>query len=123
SPYKGFSEPSKLVEVRHGERTATILHHLQTHGVIRDPYVPLIYMKLLRRSDSIKAGVYEFSKPMSAAEVIDKMVRGDVVLKSVTVREGLDRFTVGHIFSAEGFGRQAEWDKLTADAELIRDLA
>ena len=28
-----------------------ILKHLQEDGVIRDPYVPLIYMKLLRRND------------------------------------------------------------------------
>jgi UPF0755 protein len=50
-------------------------------------------------------------------------VRGDVVLKTVTIREGLDRFTVGRLFVAEGFGRQADWSKLTGDAELIRDIA
>src|SRR5436853_4740753 len=123
SPYKGFTEPAKLVEVKHGERTSVILHHLQAQGVIRDPYMPLIYMKLLRRSDSIKAGVYEFSKPMSAAEVIEKMVRGDVALKSVTIREGLDRFTVGRLFAAERLGNDAEWNKATSDADEIRDIA
>jgi UPF0755 protein len=123
SPFKAYSEPSKLVEIRHGQRTATILEHLQTQGVIRDPYMPLIYMKLLRRSDSIKAGVYEFSKPMSAAQVIDKLVRGDVALKSVTIREGLDRFAVGRLFAAEGLGTDAEWEKATADPEAIHDIA
>ncbi|MEA2328615.1 MAG: hypothetical protein QOE68_3574, partial [Thermoanaerobaculia bacterium] len=43
--------------------------------------------------------------------------------KSITVREGLDRFSVAHIFVQEGFGRDAEWDKLTGDPELIRDVA
>src|SRR5438874_1900791 len=123
SPYKGFTEPAKLVEVKHGQRTATILRHLQSQGVIRDPYMPLIYMKLLRRSDSIKAGVYEFSKPMSAAEVIDKLVRGDVALKTVTIREGLDRFAVGNLFAAEGLGTAAQWAKETSDPDLIHDIA
>ena len=123
SPYKGFNQPSMLVEVKHGERTATILHHLQMHGVIRDPYVPLIYMKLLRRSDSIKAGVYEFTKPMSAAEVIDKLVRGDVALKSVTIREGLDRFAVARLFVAERLGTEAEWKRETGEADQIHDIA
>jgi UPF0755 protein len=85
--------------------------------------MPLIYMKLLRRSDSIKAGVYEFTKPMSAAEVIDKLVRGDVALKTVTIREGLDRFAVGNLFVAEGLGRHAQWAKETSDPELIHDIA
>jgi UPF0755 protein len=85
--------------------------------------MPLIYMKLLRRSDSIKAGVYAFSKPMSAAEVIDKLVRGDVALKTVTIREGLDRFAVGNLFAAEGLGTGAQWAKETSDPELIHDIA
>ena len=80
-------------------------------------------MKLVRRGDSLKAGVYEFSKPLSAADVLEKLVRGDVVLKSVTIREGLDRFAVGRLFAAEGLGKPGEWDKATADAELIRDIA
>lgn len=122
-PFKGYSEPKKDVEVKHGQRTSTILKHLESEGVLRDAYVPLIFIKVARHRESIKAGVYEFSKPMSAAEVVDKLIRGDVILKSITVREGLDRFTVGHIFAAEGFGRSADWDKLTADPELIKDIA
>jgi UPF0755 protein len=123
APFKGYSEQKRDVEVRKGQHTSVVLRHLEEQGVLRDHYLPLIYIKIARHRDSIKAGVYEFTKPMSAAEVIDKLVRGDTVLKSVTVREGLDRFTVGHIFAAEGFGKQAEWDKLTADPELIHDLA
>lgn len=104
-------------------RTAAILHQMQTAGVIRDQYVPLIYMKLLRGRDSIKAGVYEFDRPMSAVAVIDKLVSGDVVMRTVTIREGLDRFAVGKLFAAEGLGSSADWDKTTADPDLIRDIA
>jgi UPF0755 protein len=113
----------KDIEVRKGQRTAIILRHLEQQGIIRDEYVPLIYIKLVRYGESIKAGVYEFSKPVSAVAVVDKLIRGDVVLKTVTIREGLDRFTVARLFAAEGFGRPRDWDKLTADPELIRDLA
>jgi UPF0755 protein len=111
------------VEVRKGQRTAVILRHLRDAGVVRDEYVPLIYIKVVRHGESIKAGIYEFSKPMSAADVVEKLIRGDVALKSVTIREGLDRFAIGRIFAADGFGKPADWDKLTADPELIRDLA
>ncbi|MGZ5492577.1 MAG: endolytic transglycosylase MltG [Thermoanaerobaculia bacterium] len=122
-PYKGYPEPARQVEVRKGQRASSILRQLQSAGVVRDEYVPLIYMKLLRNSDSLKAGLYEFNKPMSPVQVIEKIVRGDVVARTVTIREGLDRFAVGKLFAAEGFGRQPDWDKLTADPELIRDIA
>lgn len=123
SPYKGYPEPARRVEVRKGQRTASILRQLQAAGIVRDEYVPLIYMKLLRTGDSLKAGTYEFTRAMSTVDVVEKMVRGDVVQRTVTIREGLDRFAVGKLFAAEGFGRAPDWDKLTADPELIRDLA
>lgn len=122
-PYRGFSAPAVQVEVKKGQRTSIILRHLQEAGALRDAYLPLIYIKVARHGESIKAGVYEFTKPLSAADVIDKLIRGDVILKTVTIREGLDRFAVARLFVADGFGRANDWDNLTADPELIRDLA
>jgi peptidoglycan lytic transglycosylase G len=78
---------------------------------------------VVRYGESIKAGIYEFSRPISAADVVEKLIRGEVILKTVTIREGLDRFAIGRIFAADGFGRPAQWDKLTGDPEMIRDLA
>lgn len=122
-PYKGFTEPKKRVEVRRGLRTAAILQQLQKEGVLRDEWIPLVYMKFLRGRDSLKAGVYEFDKPLSAIDVIDKLVRGDVVLASITIREGLDRFAIGKLFAAEGFGTEAEWKKITGEGDLVRDIS
>ena len=123
TPYKGFTDPKTRVEVRRGQNTSTILKNLQKAGVLRDEWIPLIYMKLLRRNDSLKAGVYEFDKALAPVDVIDKLVRGDVVLKSITIREGLDRFAIARIFAAEGFGSEEEWNGITGEADLIRDLA
>ena len=123
TPYKGYEEQSKRVEVRRGLRTSTILENLQKEGVLRDQWIPLIYMKLLRGRDSLKAGVYQFDKPLSPIDVIDKLVRGDVVLKTITVREGLDRFAVGKLFAAERLGTEEQWKKETGEPDLIRDIA
>ena len=123
SPYRGYSEPAKRIEVKKGMRTASILRLLQAQGVVRDEYVPMIYMKLLRRGESVKAGVYEFDRPMSPVQVLDKLISGQVSLKSITIREGLDRFAIAKIFAAEGFGSEESWKKVTDDPETIRDLA
>ncbi|MGZ5455484.1 MAG: endolytic transglycosylase MltG [Thermoanaerobaculia bacterium] len=122
-PYKGYSEPKKRVEVRRGLRTATILQQLQKEGVLRDEWIPLVYMKALRGRDSLKAGVYEFDKPLSPVDVIEKLVGGDVVLASITVREGLDRFAIAKLFAAAGFGPAEEWKTVTGEADLVRDIS
>lgn len=122
-PYKGYPEPAKRVEIRRGLRTATILQQLQKEGVLRDEWIPLVYMKALRGRDSLKAGVYEFDKPLSPVDVIDKLARGEVVLASITVREGLDRFAIGKVFAAAGFGTEEEWKTVTGEADLVRDIS
>ncbi len=123
TPYKGWSGAAQRVEVRRGQRTAAILQHLQKNGVLRDEWIPLVYMKLFRGRDSLKAGVYEFKESISAVDVIDKLVSGDVILKTITIREGLDRFAIGKAFAAEGLGTEEDWEKETGDADLIRDIA
>ena len=109
--------------MRRGLRTAAILQQLQKEGVLRDEWIPLVYMKAFRSRDSLKAGVYEFRGAASAVDVVDKLVRGDVILKTITIREGLDRFAVAKLFAAEGLGTEEEWRKATDDAELVRDIA
>lgn len=123
TPYKGWSEPAKRVEVRRGQSTSLILQQLRKAGVLRDEWIPLVYMKLLRGRDSLKAGVYEFDKPMSPIDVIEKLVRGDVVLKTITVREGLDRFAIAKLFAAEGLGTEEQWRRATDDPDLVQDIA
>jgi UPF0755 protein len=123
TPYKGYPEPKKRVEVRRGLRTQSILQQLQKEGVLRDEWIPLVYMKLLRGHDSLKAGVYEFDRALAPVDVIDKLARGDVILASITVREGLDRFAIAKLFAAEGFGTEKQWNQITGEPDLVRDIA
>jgi UPF0755 protein len=121
-PWRGYEEPV-IVEVQRGWNSGRILEHLRSKGVLRDDFVPLVYLKVLRRGDSLKAGVYEFREPMSPLAVLDKLVRGDVILRTVVIREGLDRFAVGELMAAAGFGSTEEWNRVTSTADLIQDLS
>lgn len=122
-PYRGFEGEAAQVEVRRGWNSAEILKHLQEAGILRDDFVPLVYLKLVRRGDSLKAGIYRFTGTNAPVDVIEKLVEGEVVLRSVTVREGIDRFAIARIFAAEGFGSVESWEKETSNPELIEDLA
>ncbi|MEO8216453.1 MAG: endolytic transglycosylase MltG [Acidobacteriota bacterium] len=119
--YQNYKAPLQ-VAIKHGWNSGEVLRHLRQAGVLRDDFVPLIYLKTARRGDSLKAGVYRFDVPLSPIAVIDKLVRGDVVMKTVTIREGLDRFQIATIIREEGFGTAAQWEKAMHKVELIRDL-
>jgi UPF0755 protein len=122
TPFSSTEGPV-MIEVQKGWNSGTILERLRKEGVLRDDFVPLAYLKILRRGDSLKAGVYEFDGPLSPIDVIDKLVAGDVIFRSVFIREGIDRFAVGEAMAAAGFGSVENWNEITGQADLIRDLA
>lgn len=46
-------------------------------------------VRLMRKGTSLKAGRYRFDRRLSNRSLLDKLTRGDVVLKKVTIPEGL----------------------------------
>lgn len=123
TPFRGYDEQAVIVEIPRGWHSGAILERLRREGVLRDDFVPLAYLKILRRGDSLKAGVYEFDRAMTPIDVIDKVVRGDTVFRTVVIREGVDRFVVGQLMAQAGFGDEETWEEVTSDPELIRDIA
>jgi UPF0755 protein len=122
TPYRGYTASSRLVEVKKGWKSSTILRQLERDGILRDDFIPLLFLKTVRRGESLKAGVYEFSRPIDPLDVMDKLIRGDVVFRNVTVREGLDRFALADLMQSEGFGSRKEWLAVTAQPDLVHDL-
>jgi len=123
TPYKGYDGLSKRVEIRKGSTSSEILRQLEEKGVLRDSFVPIVYVKTLRRDVVLKAGTYDFVGPKTPLDVVSLLERGEIVLKQVTIREGLDRWTVSEILIENGFGTADEWAQATANVELIADLA
>ena len=78
-----------------------LLSQLHREGVL--PPVPLIALPMLFTTDrhSLKAGEYEFNTAMSPAQVIDKIVRGQVVIHKFIVPEGWNSFQVRAALVAE----------------------
>ena len=66
------------MEVRKGQRTAVIFRHLRDAGVLRDEYVPLVYIKVIRYGESIKAAV-NWIKSIASDPEIGHIYEGTVV--------------------------------------------
>lgn len=109
--------------MRRGTTTAQILRGLEKRHILRDAFVPILYVKALRRDLRPKAGIYEFDGAMSPLEVLARLGRGESVLLQITVREGLDRFAVSKLMAEAELGSEKEWLELTADPSLVEDIA
>ncbi len=122
APFAGYDASEQFVEVSRGLSVRAIGERLVAAGIVEDALTFRLAMWLGGDGRTLQAGEYRFDSPMTAADVIDKLVRGEVHLLAITFPEGLDIEEMAAIFGRSGFGTAEEFRRLAADAVLIVDL-
>jgi len=120
-PYKGYTGAEQFVEIPPGSGTNEIGRRLTERGVVNNllTFRAALYW---RGSRTLKAGEYRFAEPMSAAQVVDKLARGDVYVRRVTFPEGLTVIDMSKIYESRGLGAAADFLKASRDPSAIKDL-
>jgi UPF0755 protein len=116
-------EPSVLVTVEPGMGTREIVARLESSGVVPDQTALLAWLTLTGQGKSLKAGDYEFKSPVSPLEAVDKIRRGEVATRKVTIPEGLNRFAVAQTLADKtGLGSRDRFLAITGNPGPIKDL-
>lgn len=121
-PYKGYTAGEQFVEIPGGSGPAAMGRRLADAGVVRDPSVFRVAVLMRGAGRRLQAGEYRFDRPMTPAEVVDKIARGDVYVRSITFREGLTIKQMSELFESKGFGPAADFVAATRDASRVRAL-
>jgi UPF0755 protein len=121
-PYKGYEAQEQFVEIPSGSGTAAMARRLADAGVVRSAQVFRVAVWLRGSSRRLQAGEYRFDQPMTAADVVDKIARGDVYVRAVTFREGLTIREMAAVFESAGYGSASEFMAASRKAELVRDM-
>lgn len=121
-PYRGYGGAEQFVEIPSGIGPRAIGERLIATGVVRDELTYRAALWLSGDATRLKAGEYRFDRPMTAAQVIDKIVRGDVYVVNVTFREGLTIGEMAKVFEAQGLGQASAFVDAARDPAPIRAL-
>src|SRR5271157_1008741 len=114
-------ESETFVEIQPGATTARIGRQLEAAGIVRSRYGFDIVRWWTR--GTLKAGEYRFDHPAAATEVYERIARGDVFTKAVTIPEGANVFEIAARLEQAGFGTQREFLKEAAtQVSLVTDL-
>jgi UPF0755 protein len=122
APFKGFEADEVFVEVAPGEGTTAIGRKLTAAGVVSDEWTFRAALWRTGAARRLKAGEYRFDRPAGAREVVGRLARGDVYVRSITFREGLTIREMSRVYEAQGFGRAAEFVQAARRASLVHDL-
>jgi UPF0755 protein len=111
-----------LFEVESGRPAMAILEDLETAGVIRDRRLARAYLQWWLDDPPLRAGEYRFEPPLTTPEVLDVLIRGDVVTYPVTIIEGLTLEETAQAIAAAGFGSVDGLQFQMQRSELVADL-
>ena len=121
-PYKGYGGPEKLVDVAPGTGAARILGDLQRAGVLASAPAARAYLVYVLKNPPLQAGEYRFAGPMTFPDVLHKLIRGDVISRTVTIVEGFTLEDIAEQLARGGTGRRDELLRQMRSPALIADL-
>jgi UPF0755 protein len=110
-----------IVEVVPGMGTRSIGALLVQHGIIRNQYTFDLWHVF--RGGTLKAGEYQFVQAATLPVVYNRLVRGDVYTRTVTIPEGFNLFDIAQAVQDAQLGSKESF--LTAASQnvaLIADL-
>ncbi len=107
-----------IIDVPPGAALRTTAVQLEQHGIIVSARWLEWLGRLTHRAGRIQPGEYRMSSAMSASDVLNAMVKGDVYLHPVTLPEGITvRELIDKLVSA-GFGTPEAYEELLHNTDL-----
>ncbi|MGB3364025.1 MAG: endolytic transglycosylase MltG [Thermodesulfobacteriota bacterium] len=111
-----------VVEIPKGSGLSSISEKLMHSGVIVNDKLFILYVMKEGWQDDLKAGEYKFEKDATMAQVVSKIVQGDVELDRVTIPEGLTVKEIATLLHQKGVVSESEFIAETQNKELRKKL-
>lgn len=116
-----LTEPSSLAEpvvidIPRGTASAEIAEMLAADGVVDRP-IYFLAARALRYGKRLQAGEYRFDPGQSPIKVVDRLIRGDVLLHPLIVPEGANIFDIARLIENAGFASAETVMRLTRGQE------
>jgi UPF0755 protein len=122
TPYRGFDAAEVFVELAPGTSVSSIAAQLAASGVVADPWTFRIAARLSGDERRLQAGEYRFADAASPFEIVARLARGDVYVRSITFPEGLTIREMAVTFERHGLGTAADFEKAGRDVSAIAEI-
>lgn len=118
-----LTPPSRVtLDISNGMSLSQVARDLERKGVIRSATPLKLLARLRQQSGAIHSGTYLFSDPANPAEILARLVSGDVVQTSVTIPEGFNLQQIAERLDALGLANGESFLQLAQSPELLDSL-
>lgn len=122
TPFFEAESDEIFVAIPSGADSRRIAQILAEHGVLRATLPFRLYLRWAGMEKRLKAGEYRFDAPATPVHVADRISRGDVFYRSVTIPEGLTAREVVKMLTASGLSSLTDLEEALEQVQWIADL-
>jgi UPF0755 protein len=113
---------TRVVLIQPGTRAVAIARQLEAEGVVADARRFLWLCSVRRAGPRLQAGEYAFVPLSTPLQVLERLIRGDVVQHRVTFPEGSTLRTVARLLAEAGLAAEGEILQQATDPSTLRLL-
>jgi UPF0755 protein len=121
SPTERFAPPRELT-IEKGESFHQIARALADAGVVRSALAIRMYGRMSRTASQIKPGDYAFKGGERIPDVMRHLVRGDFIVVTVTIPEGLSVHEIAERVALTGLVCEDEFENAARNGAIVRAL-
>ena len=117
-PLEENSTTQKVVNIPSGTNAKEIVYILEKNEIIRkNNYTFRILIKLMKLEDQLKYGEYNLSPSMNMLQILDKLVKGEVIVYKITIPEGYTSSQIAELLEKNEVAEKEAFLKLVKDSE------
>ena len=114
--------PSKVVVIPDGSTFQFVAALLEREGLIKNRSVFVLIGKSQSADRKVQAGEYALNPGMTPAEILSKLLNGEVLLHPLTIPEGLTITQIADVVSQQGLTDRVEFLRLAKDRAFVASL-
>ncbi len=117
-PLEENSTTQKVVNIPSGTNAKEIVYILEKNEIIRkNNYTFRILIKLMKLEDQLKYGEYNLNPSMNMLQILDKLVKGEVIVYKITIPEGYTSTQIAELLDKKEVAEEESFLKLVKDSE------
>lgn len=105
-----------------GSGIRKLANELKSGGVIRSSWHFILVSRLRSQSQRLKAGDYRFNDAMTPADILRKLVNGDVDFRRFALPEGYSIYQAAELLEQKGFFSREEFLEACRDPQVMSRL-
>ncbi len=108
------------IDIQKGSNLTTISKLLEEKKIISSATNFKLYAQFKGQAEKIKAGTFLLSSAWTPERILDELIKGDVILHKITIREGLPWWTVAELLEKEGYCTAEDFETVIHDVKFLR---